>query len=621
MRPYLAILHRYCRSLALLLLSLLAMSPAAADPAGRVGRIAWLFGSVHLHRAESGESSAALVNWPLTTGDVISTGNNGRVELQVGSSLLQLAGGSVLEFVRLDDQRFVLRLLDGSLIARFRSSEAAREFELETRDGRFQLRDAGRYRFDVDRSSVAGTAYSGAIQFVAQDVALAIGAGQRVQIRNGGRTQYQTSVPLEDEFALWSSGRDRQYGTLAEPRYVSPEMTGAAELDAYGDWHETPAYGAVWFPRALPADWAPYRAGRWAWVEPWGWTWVGDEAWGFAPFHYGRWAYFRGAWGWVPGRRVVRPVYAPALVAWVGSPGGAVPGRAGARPAVGWFPLAPREVYVPAYRSSPRHLRALNSAHLPNTAQLNEVTVAPESVAARTRYTNHRLPQAVTAMPVEAMRQRQHVREAAIRQPDHAELANQPALFRAPVGRDEVRRQIGQTPAEAGRLPRPVAPALPAEQPVPARAAPGRDEVRRQIGQTQAEAGRLPRPVAPALPVEQPVPTRVAPGRDEVRRQIGQMQMEAERGQRPAPSGLPDGQTGRRGDAGFPPHGGAAGWPAATSPTRPPASAPPSGGHASPWQRRNAASRAGSRRMPNAPAAVVTSGRSEPTRETRYAPA
>jgi len=64
----------------------------------------------------------------------------------------------------------------------------------------------------------------------------------------------------------------------------------------------------------MPAGWAPYREGHWAWVEPWGWTWIDDEPWGFAPFHYGRWAFVAGAWSWVPGRLdpAVRPVYAPA---------------------------------------------------------------------------------------------------------------------------------------------------------------------------------------------------------------------------------------------------------------------------------------------------------------------
>jgi len=94
-------------------------------------------------------------------------------------------------------------------------------------------------------------------------------------------------------------------------------MTGAQDLDAYGDWSETPEYGAAWFPRTVDVDWAPYRSGHWAWVAPWGWTWIDAAPWGFAPFHYGRWVRIHGAWAWIPGTRITRPVYAPAW--WAGS--------------------------------------------------------------------------------------------------------------------------------------------------------------------------------------------------------------------------------------------------------------------------------------------------------------
>ncbi len=453
MPTYLATLHHWCRSLTLLLLSLLAISPAAADPPGRVGRIASLFGSVHLHRSESGESSTAVLNWPLTSGDVLSTAAGARAEVQVGSNLLQIASGSVLELVQLDDQRVTLRLLAGSVIARLPSPESASEFEFITRDGRFQVREAGRYRFDSDPSVTTGTVYVGALHFSAADSSLDIGAGQSAQFWSAGRTQYRVSTPIDDEFARWSAAHDQQQRAASQALFVSPEMTGVGDLGAHGNWHESPVYGAVWFPRALPADWAPYRFGRWVWVAPWGWNWIGDEPWGFAPFHYGRWALFRGAWGWVPGRRVAKPVYAPALVAWVGTAGVPGPSYAGGRPVVGWFPLAPREVYIPAYRSSASHVRQVNATHVTHINNLTEITLNPQAVAARSRYAHQRLPHAVTAVPEEAMRQRQHVREAALRPADRALLTSQPVQLSAPVAasnREEARRQGGQIqPAEA----------------------------------------------------------------------------------------------------------------------------------------------------------------------------
>ena len=70
----------------------------------------------------------------------------------------------------------------------------------------------------------------------------------------------------------------------------------------YGVMVRQPEYGQVWYPQVAP-DWVPYREGSWAYVAPWGWTWVDSEPWGFAPFHYGRWADIGGRWGWVPGAR------------------------------------------------------------------------------------------------------------------------------------------------------------------------------------------------------------------------------------------------------------------------------------------------------------------------------
>src|SRR5260370_7596406 len=141
-------------------------------------------------------------------------------------------------------------------------------------------------------------------------------------------------------------------------------MTGFEELEAYGEWNSAPDDGAVWFPKELPADWAPYREGHWAWIEPWGWNWVDDEPWGFAPFHYGRWAWVADRWGWVPGEFVADPVYAPALVGFIQPEAieGAVPN---VESPIGWFPLAPGEAFSPTPPPTFPTPPSLNPTHTP----------------------------------------------------------------------------------------------------------------------------------------------------------------------------------------------------------------------------------------------------------------
>ena len=167
-----------------------------------------------------------------------------------------------------------------------------------------------------------------------------------------------------DDFVQWCRERDYDETRLAAPYYMSPFMTGFAELDTAGIWKISAEYGPVWFPTA-PEEWAPYRFGHWRWMTPWGWNWIDDQPWGFAPSHYGRWAMIDEHWAWVPGSFDVRPLYMPAAVAFLGTPRVGLSSEEGA--AVGWFPLAPGEAYWPSYARDADYVRALNRGNVEDT--------------------------------------------------------------------------------------------------------------------------------------------------------------------------------------------------------------------------------------------------------------
>ena len=100
------------------------------------------------------------------------------------------------------------------------------------------------------------------------------------------------------------------------------------QLAPYGDWVEVPTYGWVWTPHGVASDWRPYSVGHWVYSDDDGWMWVGDEEWGWATYHYGRWYSDSGRWRWVP-----RPEWGPAWVSW--RTGGGY---------IGWAPLPPQAV-------------------------------------------------------------------------------------------------------------------------------------------------------------------------------------------------------------------------------------------------------------------------------------
>jgi hypothetical protein len=168
-----------------------------------------------------------------------------------------------------------------------------------------------------------------------------------------------------DDFILWCRDRDHDETRLAAPYYVSRYMTGYAELDSAGIWKINAQYGPVWFPTES-AEWAPYRFGRWSWIARWGWTWIDDRPWAFAPSHYGRWALIDDNWAWVPGNYVAHPLYAPAVVAFLGTPGVGLSSEDGAT--VAWFPLAPGEAYWPSYTRDLDYVRSLNLGNVRDVA-------------------------------------------------------------------------------------------------------------------------------------------------------------------------------------------------------------------------------------------------------------
>ncbi len=356
----------------LLAASLWAPMAHAEDPPTRAARVAETQGTAWVFDAETKDWQRLAPNQTLGEGDRIRTERDGRLALRVGSTSLWVDQSADLELSRLDEDHLELLLARGQLGLRLRNAEAVRELQVRTREGRFSFERKGLYRIDqLDRGSRAYN-WEGELRFEARAPGTPpvwLQPNEQAEFWWGDGPRVERQVLERDRFADWLLGMNRSEGDLPAYRYVSPEMTGAEDLDRHGRWEASDEYGTVWIPQQVAPDWAPYRYGRWTWTRHWGWTWVDDAPWGFAPFHYGRWVMVRERWCWVPGRYVARPVYAPALVAWVGGPNVSVGISIGARPVprYGWYPLAPREVYVPSYRHTPHYEQRINREHDPVT--------------------------------------------------------------------------------------------------------------------------------------------------------------------------------------------------------------------------------------------------------------
>jgi hypothetical protein len=392
-------------------LAALAAAPVLAqsdDPPSRVARLNYQSGSVSFRPGSVEEWTAATLNYPLTTGDRLWTEAASQAEMHIGSAAVRMGQTTAFSILNLDDRIAQLSVTQGTLNVHIRDLAPGEAWEIDTPNSAISLLAPGDYRIDADadRNTTTATVWSGEASFSGGQGAAAfplrMGESARISGLDPVTQEIVRAVPPGD-FDRWCMARDQREDQSQSVRYVSRRMIGYEDLDANGVWREIPPYGWVWVPR-VAVGWAPYHYGHWAWVEPWGWTWIDDAPWGFAPFHYGRWAQAGPGWVWIPGAMAAPPVYAPALVAFIGGPGFGASAAFGVGGGVAWFPLGPGEVYRPAYRVSETYVRQVNIAHV-NVVNINVTNV---------RYVNQGVPGAVTAVRREDFVHAQPVGRAAV---------------------------------------------------------------------------------------------------------------------------------------------------------------------------------------------------------------
>jgi hypothetical protein len=333
----------------------------------------------------------------------------------------------------LDDRLAQFQLAQGTISLTVRSISPDGLYEIDTPTLAVTINQPGVYRVTVtpDGQSTYVLVRAGAATASAGEQSYDVSAGQSYNFAGADLSNYTYyDPPAPDDFDHFCQDRDSRWQHAASLRYVSPDMIGYEDLDANGTWQSSDAYGMVWVPNNVPADWAPYHDGHWAWVQPWGWTWVDDAPWGFAPFHYGRWVMAGPGWAWVPGPVAVAPVYAPALVAFVGGPGFSV-GVGGA--GVAWFPLGPREVYRPGYEVSVNYVQRVN---VTNTTVTTTFVTNVYNNPGPVHYAYQAEPRALVAVPSAAFAGGQSVGRNAVHLAPGA-IANAPINSVAPVAPTE----------------------------------------------------------------------------------------------------------------------------------------------------------------------------------------
>lgn len=375
-------------------------------------RLSYTTGNVSFWRSGAEDWVEARINTPIITGDALYTSPNAALELQgEGRMFIRADDKTELSVVSQTPDFLQLKVASGRVSLDIRTLPVTGyNIELATPNAVFTIDRAGYYRVDVNGDVHFITRRGGAATMRQPNgQALIILPSEEIVVSASGRAEtYVAPEPIA--WDRWNDERSNELMDAYSERYITPGIAGARDLDYYGNWRTTVEYGSIWVPDAMPYGWAPYSTGRWVWDPYYQWTWIDDAPWGWVPFHYGRWVHYAGYWAWAPGPVVtVRPVYAPALVAFFGVSFGS--------PGYGWVALGWGEPCIPwwGYRGfvgkpwwghwgGPR---LVNHKHVDPRRAININTI---------NYTNSRVKDAVVATSGEHFGRR-HMRDTAQRLP------------------------------------------------------------------------------------------------------------------------------------------------------------------------------------------------------------
>lgn len=390
-------------------------------------RLSFIDGEVSYWREGAEDWARAQSNLALAAGDALYTGRDANFEVQFDSrSYVRADENSQLSLVLQEEHRIQFKLTSGRVSFDMRSMAVGDTVEVNTPNAVFVIEHPGYYRVEVNSRDTHFITRRGgeATVTTADGRSLNVYPSEDIVVSEGNPVSVATyAAPVTDEWDRWNDARSDRSSESISARYLPSGVYGAEELDHYGGWRVVPTYGSVWIPYGVSADWAPYSTGSWVWDPHYEWTWVDDAPWGWAPFHYGRWVYIDGFWAWAPGPVVRRPVYSPALVAFMIRDHGVSARISIGLPGLWWVALSWGEPVLPwwgaPYRRWHPYWGGWGGPRIVNNVVINRTTVIP---AGDIRFHNATLPRAILSVPIDKFG-RERVRATVEKRYHHTDFA------------------------------------------------------------------------------------------------------------------------------------------------------------------------------------------------------
>ena len=290
---------------------------AGAGQPARAVRLSYVDGKVRLAQGNQVLADQAVVNTPLLEGMQLTTGNDGKAEIQFeDGSVARISPDSSLTLAALrgsgatGDAEMVL----SSGLAYFELQGGDQVGKLSVQFGPDVVTTSGFtvLRVALDNAPGEVAVFSGNAHLEGNNGTLAIDlhGGEGVALSATDPNGYNLAESIEpNSWDAWNSDRDQVLTSEAATQTGAPANMGQSEnpawndLDANGSWYNVPGQGYIWSPyEAANAGFDPYGVGNWMWTPGFGYIWASGYPWGYMPFQCGAWNFYNNfGWGWAPG--------------------------------------------------------------------------------------------------------------------------------------------------------------------------------------------------------------------------------------------------------------------------------------------------------------------------------
>jgi hypothetical protein len=305
----------------LVALAALALPPAlrADDDAGqaaRAVRLSSVDGQVQISKGNQVLTDGAVANTPLFEGTRVTTGQDGRAEIQFeDGSVARLSPNSTLTISVLRGSgangEAVIALEGGLGYFELQNTLESGTMSVKFGDSVATASGFTVLRIDMDNPPGALAVFSGNAHLERGSATTEdLHGGESVSLSANDESRYTVNESIEpDSWDSWNSDRDQAMTSDSAARTGATQNYGQGsnpawnDLDANGNWYDVPGQGQVWSPYdASNPGWDPYGNGNWGYSPGYGYTWISGNPWGYIPYQCGLWNWYDNfGWGWAPG--------------------------------------------------------------------------------------------------------------------------------------------------------------------------------------------------------------------------------------------------------------------------------------------------------------------------------